>query len=122
MSSIGPHRRSRVPNRVTDARVLLLCGGTLVASWVLAPDGVKSARVVDELARQQLGARRIGCSIRVQGACDELRALLDLTGLSEVVQSAGWSDGDVAVEAGGEAEGDEQAGVEEVVVTDDPPT
>jgi hypothetical protein len=106
-----------VPNRVTDAKVLLLCGRTLVASWVLAPDGVKSARVIDELARLQLGARRIGCSIRVSGACEELRALLALTGLSEIVRS----DGDVVVEVGGEAEGGEQVGVEEVVVTDDPP-
>ena len=106
-----------MPNRVTDARVLLLCGRNLVASWVLAPDGVKSARVVDELARLQLGARRIGCSIRVEGACQELRAVLALTGLSEVLRS----DGDVVVEVRGEAEGGEQAGVEEVVVTDDPP-
>lgn len=108
-------------SRVTDVRVLLLCGRTLVASWALAPDGVKSMRVLDELARLQLGARRIGCSIRVQGACEELRALLDLTGLSEVVQSAAWSDG-VGVEVGREAEGGEEAGVEEVVVADDPPT
>jgi hypothetical protein len=68
--------------------------------------------VVEELARLQLAARRLGCSVRLRGACVELFGLLDLLGLSEV---AG-----LCREVGGEAEGGEQVGVEEVVMPDDP--
>lgn len=40
---------------------------------------------VDALARLQLTAQRCGRRVRLQHACVELRGLLDLTGLSEVV-------------------------------------
>jgi hypothetical protein len=40
--------------------------------------------LVDALARLQLMARRRGCSIRVH-TCDELRELLLLVGLAEVL-------------------------------------
>jgi hypothetical protein len=40
---------------------------------------------VDELARLQLAAGRLGCSIRLRGACVELRELLDLVGLSDLL-------------------------------------
>ena len=41
--------------------------------------------MVDELARLQLAARRVGCSIAVHHACPELAGLLDLVGLTEVL-------------------------------------
>jgi ABC-type transporter Mla MlaB component len=40
---------------------------------------------VDQLARLQLEARRLGCSIRVRHACAELRQLIELSGLHDVV-------------------------------------
>jgi hypothetical protein len=60
--------------------------------------------LVDALARLQLMARRYGCSIRVR-PCDELRELLLLVGLAEVL----------SVEPRREAEEGIQLGVEEVV-------
>jgi hypothetical protein len=72
--------------------------------------------VVDELARLQLAARRIGCSIRLRDPSRELREVLDLAGLTEVLPSAGGS----AVEMGGEPEDCEEVGVEEGVEPEDP--
>ena len=40
---------------------------------------------VDALARLQLVARRLGCTIELRDAPDELRELLALAGLAEVV-------------------------------------
>jgi hypothetical protein len=94
--------------------VVLLLGGAEVASWPLAGSGRPDLAVVDELARLQLLVRRAGCSIRLRDACVDLLALLDLVGLSDVLPHAALR------QAGGEAEGSEQVGVEEVVVPDDP--
>jgi hypothetical protein len=65
--------------------------------------------LVDALARLQLEARRLGGSIRVQ-PCDELRELLELVGLSEVL----------ALESRRKTEERIQLGVEEVVQPGDP--
>ena len=86
--------------------MVLARGATELASWPLPGCGRRDLSVVDELARLQLAARRLGCSIRVRDACAELLELLELAGLR--------------VEVGGEPEGSEQAGVDEVVVPDDP--
>jgi ABC-type transporter Mla MlaB component len=43
--------------------------------------------IVDQLARLQLQARRLGCSIRVRRACAELRELIELSGLEDVLVS-----------------------------------
>lgn len=48
---------------------------------VVDPDAV----AVDALARLQLTARRAGYEVRLSHACHELRELLDLTGLCDVV-------------------------------------
>ncbi|HWC10920.1 MAG TPA: hypothetical protein VG455_06820 [Acidimicrobiales bacterium] len=97
--------------------MVLVCRGTEVASWPLTGDG-PDLSAVDALARLQLAARRLGCSIRLRDACSELSELLDLVGLEEVV--SGPPGPRTCLEVGGEAEGGEQAGVEEVVVPDDP--
>ena len=90
------------------AEVVLLCDDAEVASWPLVcVDGIDLA-VVDELARLHLDARRRGCSIWLRHACPDLVELLRLVGLADVLQ------------VGGKTEGGEQAGVEEVVVSDDP--
>ncbi len=95
------------------AEVVLLRAGVEVARWAL-PRGSVDLAVVDGLASLQLVARRAGCTVVLEGAPDELIGLLDLVGLGEVIPAG------LPVEVGGEAEDGEQAGVEEVVVPDDP--
>ena len=85
-----------------------------VATWPLEVEGRLDLVAVDDLARLQLAARDVGCSIRLRRACPELLQLLDLTGLADAVPAAGL------VQVGREAERLEQPGVEEVVVPDDP--
>ena len=72
--------------------------------------------LVGALARLQLAALRLGCSIRLRDPCPELRDLLDLVGLAELVAGAPG----LPLEARREAERGEQLGVEEVVEPDDP--
>lgn len=100
------------------AEVVLLRAGAEVARWDL-PAGCVDLTLVDGLARLQLVMRRAGCIVVLRGASEELTRLLDLVGLGDVIgcehQLAG-----LPVEVGGEAEEGEQAGVEEVVVPDDP--
>jgi hypothetical protein len=108
MSSTAGRRHSFVPSR--DAtRVVLVRGDVEVASWPLARDTRPDLSSIDELARLQLAARRVGCSIRLRDACGYLWELLDLAGLTDVVRSAGA----LVVEVGGETESREQVGVEE---------
>ena len=111
---ISPIRRrpTRVLRRDTAALVVVARGHVEVASWPLATTGRPDLSLVDGLARLQLAARRLGYSIFLRGACDDLVALLDLVGLAAVV---------LGVEVGGEPEGREQGGVDEVVEPDDPP-
>lgn len=96
--------------------MVLVCGDVEVASWPLAGLDRPDLAVVNELARLQLAARRVGCSIRLRAACTELCELLDLVGLGELgPDSAG-----LCRQSSGEAEGGEQVGVEEIVMPDDP--
>ena len=64
---------------------------------------------VDELARLVLAARRLGVGLLFTGVDPDLRDLLCLTGLGQLV-----------VEVGREAELGEEVGVEEVVQPRDP--
>ena len=98
-------RRRRVPRRDDNAIVVLVRGDAELASWPLPGRGRPDLGAVEALARLQLAARRLGCSIRLRDACVELSELLELCGLSEVV---------------GEPEGGEQLRVEEIVMPDDP--
>jgi len=67
---------------------------------------------VDALARLQLRARRRGSCVRISGASADLRALIELVGLADVL----------GVEPVGQAEQREQPlGVEEERELDDPP-
>jgi ABC-type transporter Mla MlaB component len=66
--------RRQVEGSPTD---LILCD----AGALVDPD----LAAIDALARLQLTARRLGCRIRLRGACGELRDLLSLSGLDEVV-------------------------------------
>jgi hypothetical protein len=69
--------------------------------------------LVDLVARLQLLARGAGCTITVRDPSPELSELLDLAGLAELLGAG--------LQAGGQAEGREQLGVEEVLPGDDPP-
>ena len=84
--------------------------GAEVAVWRADDLDRADLAVVDALARLHLAARRRGCSIRLRGAGEELCGLLGVVGLVGVL----------ARELGGEAEGREQLGVEEVVEPGDP--
>ncbi len=44
--------------------------------------------IVDALARLALAARRAGCTVRLRGACPQLRALVGLAGLGTVLPCA----------------------------------
>jgi ABC-type transporter Mla MlaB component len=52
-------------------------------SWLLARWCRPDLALVDQLARLQLHARRLGCSIRLRGADAELVELLALVGLTQ---------------------------------------
>ena len=88
--------------------MVLVCGSDEVASWPLTGEGRPDLSAVDALARLQLAARQLGCSIRLRDTSAELTDLLQLCGLRGCLQ------------VGGEPEGGEQLGVEEVVMPDDP--
>ncbi len=91
------------------AEVVLLRDGVEVACWALrASDGRVDLQAVDAGARLQLEARRQGCTVWLRDACPDLVDLLELTGLAGVLQVRR------------QAERLEEAGVEEVVVPDDP--
>ena len=94
------------------AEVVLLCGDEEVATWPLRCREGVDLSVVNDLARLHLEARRQGCTIWLRHACPDLTALLQLVGLADVIT--------VGLQARREPEGLEQAGVEEVVMPDDP--
>jgi hypothetical protein len=104
--------------RRADAGALLVLvrGDVELADWPLAQWDRPDLAVVDQLARWQLAARRLGCSIRLRGACGELVELLNLVGLGELVSGPPG----LQIQTCGQAEGGEQRGVEEVVMPDDP--
>lgn len=85
---------------------MVLRAGAPVAALPLRVGGLAA---VDAVARLQVAARRLGCTVALRDPPGELLALLELAGLAG------------SVEVLGEPEGGEEAGVEEVVVADDPP-
>ena len=72
--------------------------------------------VVDALARLQLAAGRLGCSVRLRDPSPQLLELLELVGLADMIAGPA----DLSLDAGREAEGGEHLGVQEVVPGDDP--
>ncbi|MGH8993205.1 MAG: hypothetical protein ACRDZ7_16985 [Acidimicrobiia bacterium] len=71
--------------RRIDATVVLVRGDAVVASWPLVGPSHPDLAVVDHLARLQLQARHLGCSIQLRDVCPRLTALLHLVGLTEVL-------------------------------------
>ena len=97
--------------------MVLVRDGTDLASWPLARWGAPDLALADNLARLQLEARRVGCSIQLRHPGPDVVELLDLVGLRDVLPDRG-SVGEVC----GKAEGLEERRVEEVVMPHDPVT
>jgi hypothetical protein len=106
-----------VPQHDTDVTVVIVCGELEMLSWPLAGAQRPDLAVVEDLARLALALRGSGCSFRLRGTGVALSELLDLVGLAGVVPGAA-----ALREVGGKAERHEQAGIDEVVVPDDPVT
>jgi hypothetical protein len=101
--------------REARGEVVLVRGDAELASWPLWVDGGVDLTVVEELARWQLSARRMGCSVRLRHACPRLVELLELVGLAGVLPARALG------EVEREAEDREEGGrVEEAVVADYP--
>ena len=79
----GPITRADLPGLCDRVCALLPGSGQVVVCDVagVEPDAV----TVDALARLQLGARRTGCQVRLHNASDDLRRLVALMGLTDVL-------------------------------------
>jgi hypothetical protein len=73
--------------------------------------GKPDLALVDAFVRLQLSARRNGWVMRLVDVSEELRGLLELVGLSDVLTLEPWREPELG----------EQLGVEEVVQPGDPP-
>jgi len=102
----------RGPIESKDIRVMCERVGSLLDSTgtdhvicdvgaVVNPD----AGTVEALTRMQLTARRLGGQLQLRGACGELRELLTMSGLTDVLPCD-----ELRLEASGQAEQGEQAG------------
>ena len=81
-------RPSHVLRRKSDTVVVLFRGADEVASWPVGRAGRPALDLVDELARLQLAARRLGCEIRLRNPCPALCELVELAGLADVIMPA----------------------------------
>ena len=91
--------------RISHATVVLLRRGEEIGTWALMGEQTIDLALVDEVARWQLAALRLGCAIRLRDAAPDLVELLTFVGLAEV---------------GGKPECREQISVEEAVEPGDP--
>jgi ABC-type transporter Mla MlaB component len=60
-------------------------GDAEVAAWPLPVCDRADVGIVDQLARLQLEAKRLGCSIRLRNVCAELVELIEFAGLDDVI-------------------------------------
>ncbi len=85
LAILGPIEPNEVRWMCERVRYLLQVGGTgqvvCDVSALTRPD----AETIDVLARMQLTARRLGGRLTLRGACGELRDLLMLSGLTDVL-------------------------------------
>ena len=80
----GPIARADLPGLCARARRLLEDGAVEVALCDVR-DVVADAVTVDALARLQLAARRHGCRVALRHSSSELRLLVALMGLADVL-------------------------------------
>ena len=64
---------------------MLVNGDDVLAEWDVHCDGRPALALLDELARLQLAARRLGLAIRVQEADSRLAEVIALAGLADVL-------------------------------------
>jgi ABC-type transporter Mla MlaB component len=102
----GPIARADVPRLCERAHALLEASDADLAVCDVGGLADPDAVTVDALARLQLTARRLGLQIRVRHAGGELRDLLALMGLCEVVPLCA----DLPLEAGRQTEEREEGG------------
>ncbi|HZQ86371.1 MAG TPA: hypothetical protein VFA83_16095 [Acidimicrobiales bacterium] len=69
------------------ARVVLVNGDEVLAEWDIHCDGRPAVALLDELARMQLAARRLGLAIIVRDADTRLADVIALAGLTDVLHS-----------------------------------
>lgn len=72
-----------------------------MSSWPLTSSGRVDLALVEELARLQLAARRLGCSIRLHEPPRQLTELLILTGLADILLPGTAPDASTLAEPGG---------------------
>ncbi len=89
--------------------VVVVDGDTVVARWRVEDPARPDLLMVETMARLHLAAPRLGLHIRLERPSEELRQLVDLVGLAELL-----------LDAGRESESGEQLGVEKVVQSGDP--
>jgi hypothetical protein len=94
--------------------VVLISGDAATVCGGLASDDRIDLTMVNELARLQLAARRLGCTIVLRGVGVRLAELLDFAGLTDILPT------DHGGEVGGKSEAGEQGGVEEGMEPGDP--
>src|SRR4051794_2759717 len=70
---------------IERARALLSCGEITMVSCDLASVIRADLRVIDGLARLQLVVQRLGGSMRLRGADEGVRELIELAGLNAVL-------------------------------------
>ena len=104
--------------------MVLLRDGNEVATWPIELGEPVDLEVVDGLARLQLTAMQLGCTIRLCHVPQEVADLLDIVGLLGILTG-----GRLVAEVEGQPEhlkqaevGDVTEGDEETVVPDDPVT
>jgi ABC-type transporter Mla MlaB component len=85
MSLRATQRPTDVLRPAAGPTVVLRRGDADVASWPLRLGARPDMGIVDQLARLQLEARRLGCSICLRNVCAELRELIELSGLDLVI-------------------------------------
>jgi ABC-type transporter Mla MlaB component len=83
-SIYGPIARDDLPG-LCDRVCALLRGADAGVAFCDVAGVPVDAVTVDALARLQLGARRLGCRVRLQNASAELRALVRFMGLTDVL-------------------------------------
>jgi hypothetical protein len=66
--------------------VVVTRAGDQIARWPLERPPRLDLTVIDELARMRLDARRAGMGLHVHRPCQELRELLGLVGLTELLE------------------------------------
>ncbi len=106
-----------VARRCTNPTVVLIRANAELATWPLPTRHRTDLSVVDELARLQLTAVRLGCSIRLRDASSQMAGLLELVGLGDIVATVAHP----TLDTHRQAEGREQVGIEKAVEPRDPP-